>query len=82
MLFKACHDAPIVSDFVEEPFDAMAFAVENATEANSPAMIDLGWSVRNCAGCFDAASEPVGVIGFVSQKYRCLSQAANHMTRH
>ena len=79
VLFVARGDSAAMLDPVEEPLDAISLAVERATEAGAPATGDLGGNVRRGTGCLDAAAEPVGVVGFVSQENRPLAQTTKQL---
>jgi len=79
VLFVAGGDAAVVLDLVEEPLDAVAFAVEDGTETGAPATGDLGGNVRCGPGRLDAAAEPIGVVGFVGQEDRPLAQTAKQL---
>jgi hypothetical protein len=55
-------------DPVEEPFDAVARAVEHRAEARFPVAVNHCRDVRGSTDGFDAATQPIRIVGFVGQE--------------
>ena len=79
VFFIARGEAPEVFDAVEEPFDAVARAVEHRAEAGFSAAMDHRRDIGRRPGGFDLAAQPVGVVGLVSEHDRILAQMSEQV---
>ena len=82
MLFLARREPSEVFDTIEEPLDAVARAIQCGAEAGLPATVDHRRDVRCCASGFDAAAQPISIIGFVGEHDRIRAQPSEQMFGH
>jgi hypothetical protein len=59
VLFVARREPPEMLDAVEEPFDAVACAVEHGTEARFPSAVNHSGDVWCRTDGFDASTQPI-----------------------
>lgn len=68
VFFEAGGDPASVFEFVEEAFDEIALPIQDLAVAARPSPASSGWDAGSDMALAQELTEPVGVVGFVSDE--------------